>query len=414
MKVALVGNDGRVNALCWHCQKYGHSVYVFKSPEKLLKPGENYDLIVLVHVEDSANGLQQQLVDIFGPGKVFACSKDAVRFETDKVYGIDVAKEHGLAVPQTIVIGPYWPDEPDMFNVLKLIHSKIPENRYVIKKSGLACGQGVKIVKGTDELRLFLDKWTKVSSDSVLVQEYKEGIEISGRVLCQQGKIIPLWMTMEHKRVHNDDRGAFCAEMGTVILAGSRQPIMAEIRKLEPWLHKVNYTGMLDINFIMDAEGKFWFVEPTCRWGDPETEIALPMLDCDFAEIALKACRGEVSEDDIVFAHKAAVGVVIAGGGYPYPGCCLQGVPIELPTDEYPLVFQMGTEKKDGKLVTKGGRHLVVVAIGESVELATRQVYEMVRSNYWFLDAWYRTDIGAKWPDQRFSLFQLSPQPFSA
>jgi phosphoribosylamine-glycine ligase len=74
----------------------------------------------------------------------------------------------------------------------------------------------------------------------------------------------------------------------------------------------------------------------------------------------------------------------------------------------------MGTEKKDGKLVTKGGRHLVVVAIGESVELATRQVYEMVRSNYWFLDAWYRTDIGAKWPDQRFSLFQLSPQPFSA
>jgi phosphoribosylamine--glycine ligase len=276
----------------------------------------------------------------------------------------------------------------------------------VVKKTGLACGQGVKILKGTDELSIYLWLWAWMNDESVLVQEHKEGIEISGRVLCQQGKIIPLWMTMEHKKTFNDDRGPLCAEMGTVILAGVSAPIMAEIRKLEPWLHKVNYTGMLDINFIMDTDGKLWFVEPTCRWGDPETEIALPMLDCDFAEIALKACKGEVSENDIVFAHKAAVGVVIAGGGYPYPDACLQGRPIELPPNDYPYVFAMGAEKEDGKLVTKGGRHLVVVGTGEFVKSAKNDAYRMVRSNYWFLDAWYRTDIGAKWEKQKPLLVQ--------
>ena len=105
------------------------------------------------------------------------------------------------------------------------------------------------------------------------------------------------------------------------------------------------------------------------------------------------------------------MGVVIAGGGYPYPDACLQGMPIELPSNDYPYVFQMGTEKNDGKLVTKGGRHLVVVATGESVEQARTDVYKMVQSNYWFLDAWYRTDIGAKWEKQWPSLFRQGIKP---
>jgi phosphoribosylamine--glycine ligase len=366
-----------------------------------------YDLIVLTRVENSANGLQQQLVNIFGPEKVFACSKDAARFETDKSYGLDTATKYSLNVPRTIVIKPnHVLDSDDVKNQIQRVKDTISGPRYVVKKTGLACGQGVKILKGTDELSIYLWLWAWMNDESVLVQEHKEGIEISGRVLCQQGEIIPLWMTMEHKMAYNDCRGPCTAEMGTVVLAGVGDPIMKEIQKLEPWLHKVNYTGMLDINFIMDTDGKLWFVEPTCRWGDPETEIALPMLDCDFAEIALKACKGEVSENDIVFAHKAAVGVVIAGGGYPYPDACLQGRPIELPPNDYPYVFAMGAEKEDGKLVTKGGRHLVVVGTGEFVKSAKNDAYRMVRSNYWFLDAWYRTDIGAKWEKQKPLLVQ--------
>lgn len=405
MNIALVGNDGRANALKWHFEKYGHDVIVTQdwlfpeiSGSTFRRPRVPFDLIVFTRVEDSANGLQQKLIDVFGSNKVFACNKEAARFETDKVYGISVAEEYGLLVPKTI----------NTDNV-QLITDEIPGSRYVIKKAGLACGQGVKIVKGTDELKIVLNKWTDVSSETVIVQEHKEGIEISGRVLCQQGKIIPLWMTMEHKKAHNDDRGAFTAEMGTVILAGVGVPIMKEIQKLEPWLREVNYTGILDINFIMDAEGKLWFVEPTCRWGDPETEIALPMLDCDFAEIALKACRGEeILESDIVFAHRAAVGVVIAGGGYPYPDACLQGVPIEISDgQQYPYIFFMSVDKKkDGQIVTKGGRHLVVVGTGMFVEQARTDAYRCVKDNYWFLDAWYRTDIGAKWEDQFLYLYR--------
>jgi len=413
MNIALVGNDGRTNALKWHFKEYGHSVVTFSNPS--LAPivrSAPYDLIILVHVEDSANGLQHALSDIFGSKKVFACSKEAARFETDKVYGAGVARKYGLAAPRTVVVELNDPEDAD--SVMEVIKEELAGTQHVIKKAGLACGQGVKIVRGTDELNMYLLKWARQSGESALVQEYKDGIEISGRVLCQQGKIIPLWMTMEHKRACNDDRAAMTAEMGTVVLAGVGAPIMEEIRKLEPWLREVSYTGLLDINFIMDAEsGKLWFVEPTCRWGDPETEIALPMLDCDFAEIASRACRGEVLEGDIVFGHKAAVGVVIAGGGYPYPDCCLQGVPIDLPTDDYPLVFQMGTEKKGGRLVTKGGRHLVVVGLATTsinrfldesryeISRAVQDVYAMVRSKYWFLDAWYRTDIGAKWEKQK-------------
>lgn len=404
MNIALVGNDGRTNALKWHFEKYGHNVIIFPGPSLNIIIDQIHhsliDLIVLVRIEDSANGLQQSLVDVYGSNKVFACNKEAARFETSKSRGLDVAIEHGLNIPKTVyAMALRFP--LDLSIAAKKIEMDIPGNRYVIKKIGLACGQGVKIARGIKELSMFLEFW---NDETVIVQEYKEGIEISGRVLCQQGKIIPLWMTMEHKRAHNDDRGCMTAEMGTVVLAGVGPSIMKEIKKLEPWLRKVDYTGMLDINFIMDGEdGKLWFVEPTCRWGDPETEIALPMLDCDFAEIALKACRGEeILESDIVFAHRAAVGVVIAGGGYPYPDACLQGVPVEIPDgQQYPYIFPMSVDKKkDGQIVTKGGRHLVVVGTGMFVEQARTDAYRCVKNNYWFLDAWYRTDIGAKWEDQ--------------
>lgn len=407
MNIALIGDDGRTNALKWHFEKYDHNVTIFPSQSLgVIVASGPFDLIMPVRVEDSANGLQQKLVDVFGSHKVFACNKEASRFETDKERGIDIAFECGLSVPRTILT-----------DNIQLIEDDLQGTQYVIKKTGLACWQGVKVVRGAYELGIFLNKWSDLSSGCVMVQEYKEGIEISGRVLCQQGKIIPLWMTMEHKHTFNDDRGPFCAEMGTVVLAGVGTPIMKEIQKLEPRLRQVNYTGMLDINFIMDDTGKLWFIESTCRWGDPETEIALPMLDCDFAEIALKACRGEVVTSDISFTHKAAVGVVIAGGGYPYPDACLQGVPIELPPNDYPHVFIMGAENKDGQLVTKGGRHLVVVGTGENVEQARSDAYRTVKANRWFLDAWYRTDIGRKWEIQfsklnRNGIIPINYSPF--
>ena len=405
LKIALVGNDGRANALKWHFEKYKHEVVAFLNPPlHLIIERSPFDLIILVNVEDSANGLQKKLVDAFGSRRVFACNKEAARFETDKAHGLDVATRYDLNIPQSIFIGQIW-HLSDIKNATERIKKEISGNRYVIKKTGLACGQGVKIVRGNRELNMFLKLW---NGYSVIVQEYKEGIEISGRVLCQQGNIIPLWMTMEHKRAFNDDRGPFVAEMGTVVLAGVGESILNEIKKLEPWLRKVNYTGMLDINFIMDEKGKLWFVEPTCRWGDPETEIAIPMFDCDFAEIALKACRGEeIIESDITFINRAAVGVVIAGGGYPYKNACLQGMPIEIPDQEYPYVFPMNTNtKEDGQLVTKGGRHLVVVGTGQTVEQARSDAYRMARSNYWFLDAWYRTDIGEKWDRQKHFLIE--------
>lgn len=405
MNIIIIGDDGRTNALKWHFDKYGHNVVIL--PETSLETIVNkvhyslVDLFVLVRVEDSANGLQQKLVDVFGSHKVFACNKEASRFETDKKHGIEIAHKCGLSVPRTTFADNIQLIEDQLSNLLKMTcQEHDPETRYVIKKTGLACGQGVKIVNGAYELGIFLNKWSGVSGTSMVVQEYKEGVEISGRVLCQQGKIIPLWMTMEHKHTFNDDRGPFCAEMGTVVLAGVGTTVMKEIQKLEPWLREVDYTGMLDINFIMDDAGNLWFVEPTCRFGDPETEIALTMLNCDFARIAAKACRGVAVESDIVFAHKAAVGVVIAGGGYPYLDACLQGMPIELPPNSYPHIFIMGAENKNGQLVTKGGRHLVVVGTGEFVEQARSDAYRIVRSNRWFLDAWYRTDIGAKWEDQ--------------
>ena len=415
MNIALVGNDGRANALRWHFEKYGHKVVTFFSNSSLgvIVERAPFDLVILVHVEDSANGLQEELIGAFGPKKVFACSEEAARFETSKFRGVDIAIEHGLNVPQTNVVrnSASVVGILDMDDAVRQIENDISGDRYVIKREGLACGQGVVIVRGSEELRMFLALWR---DGRVLVQKYKEGIEISAQVLCQRGNIVPLWTTMEHKRAHNDDRGCMTAEMGTVVLAGVSNKIMKEIRKLEPWLRKVNYTGVLDVNFIMDESGDLWFVEPTCRWGDPETEIAMPMLGCDFAEIALKACvEGNVSDSDIVFDHKAAVGVVVAGGGYPYPNACLQGMPIELPEKDYPHVFIMSAEKrKDGSFVTKGGRHLVVVGTGESVESAKNDAYRMVRSNYWFLDAWYRTDIGTKFYEQFVSVraFELKQE----
>lgn len=398
--IAIVGNDGRARALRWHFERCRHKVHVFGSARLLcIRPG-TYDLVFLANIEDSANGLQEGLCAMFGKEKVFGVNRKGAEFEANKAYGLSVAKEYGLNVPKSLLVKTG--NQADLQRMAREIKQSVPGEYCVIKKIGLECGKGVKVLRGSGELEIFLAKWGEKNPEGIVVQEYIEGIEVSGRVLCQQDQIIPLWMTFEHKRAHNDDRGAFTAEMGTVVVAGVGEPLMAEIRKLGPWLREVKYTGVLDINFIMDRGGKLWFVEPTCRWGDPETEIALPLLDCDFAQLAAKACRGEASKKDVFFACTSAVGVVIAGGGYPYPDACLQGMPIELPRESgQPYVFLMSAERKKGRWVTKGGRNLVVVATADTVEAAREKVYQKVRSNYWFLDAWYRTDIGAKWETQR-------------
>lgn len=429
MKILVLGGDGRAHAICSRLVEEGHEVCALPGSagtqaagatslgEDLAKSGltevefiksraRYLDLAIVCHVEASRSGMVDELravgrmdgMAVFGPGRVGAA------LETGKIFGRNRGAENGLPLPESLWIGMLgdvldggeWPDTG------------------VLKIDGLAGGRGVAVFESSGELKAVARHWLArrcVSWDTaVIIEERIIGVEVSFGVLCDGVGARGLCTTFEHKRAHNGDMGTLTAEMGTVVLPGVAQRPMDElIQPMMPFLQAVDYRGFLDVNTIVQDDGSFRVLEWTCRPGDPEIEIALTLVKEDVGDLFYRTAKSLPYFELQLHEDRAAVGVVIAGGGYPYPDAVLQGLPIgfgkiDCPTPGHRLYF-MGVEKRDGALVTRGGRHLLVVATGGSVGEAARNATEAAK-NYRILDGWYRTDIGAKWGGDRAFLWR--------
>ena len=279
----------------------------------------------------------------------------------------------------------------------------------VIKTDGLAAGKGVIIATTRDEAHATLRHM--LSGDAfgdagrrVVVEEFLPGEEASFIAMVDGDDILPLATSQDHKRSHDGDEGLNTGGMGAyspapIVGAALHDRVMREVmlptvRGMAADGHR--YRGFLYAGLMIDSSGTPRVLEFNCRFGDPETQPIMLRLTSDLADLCMAGCRGELGSRDATWDPRAALGVVMAAGGYPKSyekGKRITGLDI-VPCDDAHQVFHAGTAlTDDGATVTSGGRVLCATALGDSIAAAKTEAYAMVEQ-IGFDDAHFRRDIG--------------------
>lgn len=342
-----------------------------------------------------ADAMEEAGIPAFGP------SKKAAQIEGSKVFAKNLMKKYGIPTAKYKVF-----DDPS-----KVIAYIERENQFpaVIKADGLALGKGVVIARNLAEAKeavhsIMEDKIFGKSGNQVVVEEFLTGKEVSVLAFTDSHTISPMISSMDHKRVYDNDEGPNTGGMGTIAPSPYYTPEVAKRCMEEIFLPTMEamkkegrpFKGCLYFGLILTERGPK-VIEYNCRFGDPETQVVLPLLKTDLFTI-MRAVRDErLGEVDIQWSTGAAACVVLASGGYPKK--YETGLPIE-GLDEnggHPgvIVYHAGTKKQDGGFLTAGGRVLGVTGLGETLPQALEKAYGAVRE-ITFKNAHYRTDIGKK------------------
>ena len=273
----------------------------------------------------------------------------------------------------------------------------------VIKADGLALGKGVVIAANYEEAETAVnDMMTKKvfgeSGNTVVIEEFLQGPEVS--VLCfTDGKTIaPMVSSMDHKRALDFDKGLNTGGMGTVAPNPYYTKEIADRCMKEIFLPTVaamneegrTFKGCLYFGLMITENGPK-VIEYNCRFGDPETQVVLPLLKSDLLTVMRACTDGTLEKQKVEFEDKNACCVIMASAGYPQ--AYQKGFEITLPKDD--LIFVAGAKAQDGKLVTSGGRVLGVTAVAEDLKGAIAAAYEKVKTVR-FENAYYRKDIGQR------------------
>jgi phosphoribosylamine--glycine ligase len=270
----------------------------------------------------------------------------------------------------------------------------------VIKADGLAQGKGVVIAESLAEAEAALDFCFSLGQTQVLLEQFLIGQELSVLALTDGKVVKALLPAQDHKRIGEEDTGANTGGMG----AFSPVPwVTAELidkiqnRILAPTLQAlcargIEYRGVLYAGLMIDQAGEPWVIEFNCRFGDPETQVVLPLLATDFAQLSEAVLQGSLADLTLEWHPGYAACVIVAAGGYPGPyekGDVITGIP------EDGLVFQAGTQRQGAELRTSGGRVLGVTGRGATLAAALENSYATLRKIQ-FRAMYYRRDIGRK------------------
>ena len=278
----------------------------------------------------------------------------------------------------------------------------------VVKADGLALGKGVTVAQTVDEalqaLRAIMeDKVFGASGSRVVIEECLTGPEVSVLAFTDGKTVVPMISSMDHKRALDGDRGPNTGGMGTIAPNPFYTPeIAARCRReiFEPTIAAMNaegrpFKGCLYFGLMLTPDGPK-VIEYNCRFGDPETQVVLPLLESDLLEIMLAVREERLAEVPVQFSSGAACCVIVASAGYPksYETGFAITYPGELPQLSA-QVFSAGTRLKDGALVTSGGRVVGVTATADTLPQAVARAYKAVEQVH-FSNAYYRRDIGAR------------------
>ncbi|WP_307761400.1 phosphoribosylamine--glycine ligase [uncultured Phascolarctobacterium sp.] len=418
MRLLLIGGGGREHALAWKLAQSPLVEMIYVAPGNpgiaLLDKCECVDL-PLQEMEKVADYAEANSIDltVVGPEAslvdgiadvfiarglaLFGPSKAAAELEGSKAFSKQLMEKYNIPTA--------------FFKVCEDIEAakayvKEKGAPIVVKADGLAAGKGVVVAMTEQEA---LDAIDDMMGDlkfggagaRVVLEEFMEGEEASLLAFTDGETIVSMIAAQDHKRANDNDEGPNTGGMGTYAPA----PVMTDILRLKavekvlkPTIAAMKaegrpYQGCLYAGLMINGDS-IKVVEFNCRFGDPETQVIMPLLDGDLAEIMLACATGTLAKADIGWHDQAAVCVVMASGGYP--GSYQQGLLIsglaEADALEGVAVFHAGTKVVDGQIVTAGGRVLGVTAVGKNIREAKDKAYEAI-AKISFEGAHYRQDI---------------------
>ena len=418
MKILVVGSGGREHALVWKISKSPLVKKIFAAPGNagISKLAECVDITA-----DNVDGLlafaKKQAIDltVVGPEgplckgivnlfqdnglKIFGPSKEAAELEGSKVFCKNLLRRYGIPTANYRV-----------FNQSRAALQFVKQSQFplVVKADGLAGGKGAVVCHTESEAVVAIEgmmerKIFGKAGEQVIVEEFLNGVEASVMAFTDGTAIAELESTQDHKRVYDGDRGPNTGGMGAYAPApvASERDYGRVIREvLVPIVHAMNkekrrFRGVLYAGIMFTKSGPK-VLEFNVRLGDPECQPLMMSLQSDLVPIMLATIDEKLGEVDVVPDPRPAVCVVMASGGYPgsyETGYEITGI------DEAEaggaVVFHGGTQLKDGKLVTAGGRVLGVTAQGNDLRDAQANAYAAVKKIH-FKAAHYRTDIAAR------------------
>ena len=412
MNILVIGSGGREHALYWKLSESPQTEQIYAIPGNpgmgasaaialddhaaILRFVKEHEIgLVVVGPEvPLMNGLVDELeaagIRAFGP------RANAAEIEGSKSFAKDLMKKYGIPTARY-----------EVFTAAEPARAYIRQEGapIVVKADGLAAGKGVIVAMTEQEA---LDAVDAIMEDHsfgdagarVVIEEFMEGEEASLLAFTDGTTIRPMISAQDHKRAYDGDRGPNTGGMGTYAPAPVMTPEMTERaveEVLKPTIAAMAkegrvYRGCLYLGLMVTADGPK-VVEFNARFGDPETQVVLPLLDSDLVAIMCACADGTLADVPIRWKEGAAVCVVLASGGYP--GHYDKGQEIHGLADAEAmgaLVFHAGTAMKDGKLVTNGGRVLGVVGRGTDISSAVDSAYAAA-TKISFKDAYYRKDI---------------------
>lgn len=331
----------------------------------------------------------------------FGPNKKAAQIEASKVFAKGLMKKYGIPTAAYEVF-------TDPADVLAYLQKR---NTWpaVIKADGLALGKGVLIAQNGEEAKaavreLMVDKKFGASGNEVVVEEFMEGPEVSVLSFTDGHVIVPMVSSMDHKRVDDGDKGLNTGGMGTIAPSPVYTPEVAKecMEKIfVPTMHAMNeegrtFKGVLYFGLMLTKDGPK-VVEYNCRFGDPETQVVLPLLKSDLFTIMQAVHDEKLADLDIEWSDEAAACIMEASGGYPESykkGYEIHGLD---ENGQHPgvYVYHSGTKKENGKFYTNGGRVLGIMATGSDLKEALAKAYAAV-DEIGFENMHYRHDIGRK------------------
>ncbi|RCW50770.1 phosphoribosylamine--glycine ligase [Halanaerobium sp. MA284_MarDTE_T2] len=419
MKILLIGSGGREHALAWKItqssrveklytaagnpgtEEFGENICIAENNKEALLEfalKEKIDLTVVGPEAPLAAGIadlfEKHGLNVFGP------NQRAARLESSKVFSKKLMQKYQIPTAEY----KSFTEANKAVEYVKEIGAPI-----VVKASGLAAGKGVIVAQTEEEAvgaveTIMKDEKFGQAGEKVVIEEFLEGEEATILAFCDGKSIRAMIPSQDHKAVYDGDKGPNTGGMGAYAPA---PVVTAQIRKIfkneimEPTLgalqsEGIDYKGIIYFG-LMIKDGKAKVLEYNVRFGDPEAQVVLPLLETDLVDIMEAVLKEELDKVEIKWKNQKALCVVMASGGYPVEykkGKEITGIK-EADSSADIIVFQAGTRLKDGKLMTDGGRVLAVTALGNSFEEVIDRAYKGAKKIY-FADYHIRNDIGRK------------------
>ena len=416
MKILVVGGGGREHAIIKKLKENKNADTIYALPgnggiakdakcidigakdiEKITEfaAANNIDFAVVAPDDPLALGAVDALeaigIKCFGPDKAAAV------IESSKVFAKELMKKYRIPTAEYEVFD-------DMDKALSYLDTAaVPA---VIKADGLALGKGVVIAETRDEARLAVRSMMEErvfgeSGSRIVIEEFLTGPEVSVLSFTDGKTIVPMISSQDHKRALDGDKGLNTGGMGCIAPNPYYTEEMAQRCMKEifiPTMEAMNkegrtFKGCLYFGLMLTAGGPK-VIEYNCRFGDPETQVVLPLLESDLLDIMQAVADERLAETEVVFSKNSACCVVMASEGYP--AAYEKG--FEITADKLPDnadIFIAGAKLENGRLLTSGGRVLGVTAVSETLEKAIDDAYAAVKKVS-FKNAYYRKDIGSR------------------